>query len=87
MAEQPLGRRRGNLDFTKIHVGGEGGGVLQAQHAVKGKRIEILRDGGLEHLRDVGLEDVAGQNIFHGAGDGRFILGFGEIRLPAADGV
>ena len=84
-AQQAFGRTRGDLDVAIVHEGREGCRVPQAQHAVEGERVEARWNGGRKHLGDVGLEDVACQDVLDGAGDGRLIGLAREVRLPAGD--
>ena len=59
--QEPLGRRADDGGVRQLHESGERRRVVRAQPAIE--RPRRLGAGGFEPLRQVGLEDVAGEDV------------------------
>jgi hypothetical protein len=79
--EEALGRGGDDGRFAVVEQGRERGGVAAAQAAVKCQDIEALGQLGAKALADVGLEDVAGQDVLDRARDDGFVVRASEVGL------
>ncbi len=80
--KEALGRGAQHRELAEVEVGGEGGRISapQLRYRSNGDRVS----GGLKPLREIGLEDVAGDDVFAHPGDRVEIPAVGKGR-PEAD--
>ncbi len=79
-AQEALGRRRGDHQVAEPQVGGEGRRVdRRCRRAKRSSGVRRAGSGAVKPLREVGLEDVAGQDVLDHPAHGRLVGVAGDL--------